>query len=90
MRTIITLTAIPFLALLTACSTNPQESLVFGESVKQVTEMQIMNPDAREQYGTEVYGQMDGQMGENAMDVYRSDIDKPQEVKNEIQVNIGS
>ena len=90
MRTIITLTAIPFLALLTACSTNPQESLVLGESVRQVTEMQIQNPDAKEQYGTELHGSMDGRMGVNVMNVYRSHIDKPQEVKNEIQVNIGN
>lgn len=90
MRTILKLTAIPFLALLTACSTNPQESLVLGDTFRQVTAMQIQNPQAQEQYGTDLHGTMDGRMGVNVMDVYRSHIDKPQEVKNEIQVNIGN
>lgn len=90
MRKLITLTTTLCLALLTACSSNPQHAMVMGESYHQVTQMQIKNPDAKQRYGTQVHGQMDGQMGVNAMQVYRSDIDKPKEVKNEIQVNIGN
>lgn len=90
MRTLITLATIPCLTLLVACSSNPQHELVMGDSVRQVTRMQIQNPDAAKQYGTELHGAMDGRMGVNVMSTYRTHIDKPQEVKNEIQVNIGN
>jgi hypothetical protein len=61
-----------------------------GSSFEQVTAQQTYNPAASEQHGTELHGSFDGVTGVNILKVYRTHIDKPQEIKNEIQVNIGN
>ncbi|MCV6612171.1 MAG: hypothetical protein OIF55_15460 [Amphritea sp.] len=78
------------LLLSQGCSNNPQQTMELGHAVAKMTELQTLNPDAKEQNGTEVHSNMDGQMGENILSTYRDHIDRPQDVKNEIQVNIGN
>ena len=78
------------LVLSLGCSNNPQQNIELGHAVNKVNELQTLNPDAKQQNGTEVHSNMDGQMGENILSTYRDHIDRPQDVKNEIQVNIGN
>lgn len=90
MNNVITLSVIAFTVLLQACSNVPQHSMQLGGAVEQMTAQQTYNPEAAEQNGTELHGSFDGVTGVNVLSTYRTHIDKPQEIKNEIKVNIGN
>ena len=90
MNKVITLTVIGFAVLLQGCGTTPQHSLQLGGAIEQMTAQQTYNPEAAEQNGTELHGSFDGVTGVNILSTYRTHIDKPQEIKNEIKVNIGN
>lgn len=89
MNNIITLSVICLALLLQGC-TQPQHTMQLGGAVQQMTAQQTYNPEASEQNGTELHGSFDGVTGVNILDVYRTHIDKPQEIKNEIQINVGN
>lgn len=83
--------SICILVMLTGCSApQPQHQMKLGASVEVLAEQQTFNPQASEENGTKIHGMLDGPTGVNILSTYRSDISKPQSVRNEIQVNIGN
>jgi len=90
MNRLLSIPAICITLSLSACSSTPQHTMQLGDAVKQLTADQTHNPEASQQHGTQLHGSYDGQTGVNVMSTYRTHIDKPQEIKNEIQVNIGN
>ncbi|MBR9867013.1 MAG: hypothetical protein GYB20_08015 [Oceanospirillales bacterium] len=79
------------LVMLAGCSApQPQHQMKLGASVDALAEQQTLNPLASEENGTKIHGMLDGPTGVNILSTYRSDISKPQAVRNEIQVNIGN
>lgn len=90
MNNVIIGSVIALAALFQGCSNMPQHSMQLGSAVEQMTAQQTYNPEAAEQNGTELHGTFDGVTGVNVLSTYRTHIDKPQEIKNEIKVNIGN
>lgn len=90
MNNVIIGSIIALATLLQGCSNVPQHSMKLGGAVEQTTAQQTYNPEAVEQNGTELHGSFDGVTGVNILSTYRTHIDKPQEIKNEIKVNIGN
>ncbi|UTW04563.1 hypothetical protein KDX31_06050 [Amphritea atlantica] len=79
------------LVILAGCSApQPQHHMQLGAGAEALAEQQMFNPQASEENGTQIHGSLDGPTGVKILSTYRSDISKPQEVRNEIQVNIGN
>lgn len=76
--------------LLAGCSTSSEHTLVMGEAAQQIVTLQTLNPDAPVENGTENKSTLDGQIGENIMNTYRISTGEPQNVQNEIEINIGN
>lgn len=56
----------------------------FGDSVRAMVDRQKVNSDATPAMG------MDGVKTEQVLETYRKDVSKPADVKNEIQINVGT
>ena len=77
--------------VISGCSTPvPQRDMRLGAGAEALAAEQAFNPKASEENGTLIHGTLDGPTGVNILSTYRSDISKPQEIRNEIQVNIGN
>jgi hypothetical protein len=77
-------------ALLAACSTNnptPTERS-FGDSVRNMIEAQTYDPSTRSSPSTETVDSSDGRRLEAVLDVYRTDVAKPDTVGDEIVINV--
>lgn len=69
-----------------ATYTPPPGSHPYGASVEQMVERQNAYPD---KVVTDAMPVVDGTISQNVIETYRKSTGKPQEIKNEIQVNIG-
>ena len=76
--------------LLGGCSTTSEHTLVMGDAVATVVTLQTLNPDAAKENGTENKSTLDGQIGENILSTYRKATGEPEQVQNEIKINIGN
>ncbi|WP_261842028.1 hypothetical protein [Aliamphritea ceti] len=74
--------------MISGCSSQQRPEL--GSSVQAMIEQQTYNPAATQQNASRDGNSLDGEIGVNVLRKYREAVSKPQEVKNEIQVNIGS
>ena len=91
MNRLITTLSLLLLVVLSGCSApQPQHHMRLGAGAEALATEQAFNPMASEENGTQIHGTLDGNTGVNILSTYRSDISKPQEVRNEIQVNIGN
>lgn len=81
-------TALLLAFLLGGCSTymTPEGSHPYKAAVNQMVEKQTANPD---KIVTDAMPIVDGTITANVIETYRKETGKPQEIKNEIQVNIG-
>lgn len=76
--------------LLAACSTNtptPTER-DFGNSVRNMIEAQTYDPSTLGSPSTETPEGIDGRRLEAVLDVYRTDVAKPESVSDEIVINV--
>lgn len=66
----------------TGCLSYPEEQ-DFGRSVQQLQAAQVAHPAMRP-------APQDGQRARNVLEAYRQDVAGPQEIQNEIVINVGS
>lgn len=72
----------------TGCATGPEAvENDFGNSVRQMTEAQTVNPSAP--MDVEAIDHGDGQVIENVVQAYRKDVAKREDVKQDIVINVG-
>ena len=82
-------TALPAL-LLCACASKPTATESnFGDSVRQIVRAQTYDPGTLTAPSAETIESGDGQRLEGVIEVYRTDIAKPETVDNEIVINVG-
>lgn len=78
------------MVLMAGCATKPtisQEN--FGASVRQMIEAQTNDPQAARNPDPEAISILDGQQAVEVIEVHRKHVAKPQEIHNEIQINVG-
>lgn len=61
----------------------------FGNSVRQMSRAQTLNPETTTLPDPEPIDQGDGDRLNNVLETYRSDVAKPESVKEDIVVNVG-
>ncbi|MBQ0757057.1 MAG: hypothetical protein KBT66_05605 [Amphritea sp.] len=83
------LTLCSLLILLSGC-TSQQHSMKLGDSVNQLVSQQTLNPDAAVKNGTALKSDLDGQIGENILQTYRTSTGEPKAVQKEIKISIGN
>jgi type IV pilus biogenesis protein CpaD/CtpE len=78
-------------ALASGCATEPsgvEED--FGTSVRQMIRAQTYDPSTLENPSREPVTGLDGEYAEAVVDAYKGDIAKPEQVRNEIEINVGN
>jgi hypothetical protein len=77
--------------LLTACTYSDPVRVEqdFGNSVRNMVKGQTYNPEASRHPPVGPPEGLDGTRGNRALETYRGDVAKPEEVKQPIQINIG-
>ena len=78
-------------ALASGCATEPtavEED--FGTSVRQMIRAQTYNPKTLENPSREPVTGVDGEYAEAVLDAYKGDVSQPEQVRNEIQINVGN
>lgn len=89
MRTHNALAALAMTALVTACANEPTGTeRNFGASVRNMIEAQTYDPSTLSAPSTETIEDTDGRRLEAVLDVYRSDVAKPEAVNDEIVINV--
>ena len=84
-------TALIVVSLTSGCATEPTATEAdFGNSVRQMIRAQTYNPDTLENPSREPVTGLDGEYAEAVVDAYKGDIAKPEQVRNEIQINVGN
>jgi hypothetical protein len=61
----------------------------FGNSVRNMVKAQTYNPEASRHPPVDPPKTVDGTRGNRALETYRGDVARPEEVKQPIQINIG-
>ena len=61
----------------------------FGKSVRNMVKAQTYNPEASRRPRVGPPEGLDGNRGNRALEAYRGDVAKPEEIKQPIQINIG-
>lgn len=84
-----TVTACSLFIFLSGC-TSQQHNMKLGDSVNQMVSQQTLNPDASTVNGTALKSDLDGQIGENILQTYRTSTGEPKKVQNEIKISIGN
>jgi hypothetical protein len=78
--------------LLTACYDNAYKTAAldshFGQSIKQTTEAQYLNPQAAAHPPLDTPKRLDGQVGQNVMSNYRQERAESESVQ-EVTINVG-
>ncbi len=81
----------PMLAT-TACTAFQNEPVVydstFGQSVNQIKQAQILNPEAANNPPLDPPKKLDGYIGERAIEQYRKDLGKRESTKS-VNINLG-
>lgn len=77
--------------LITACTYSDPVRVEqdFGKSVRNMIKAQTYNPEASRHPPVGPPEGLDGNRGNRALETYRGDVAKPEEVKQPIQINIG-
>jgi hypothetical protein len=84
-----TLAALAMVALLAACAHEPTETeRTFGDSVRNMVEAQTYDQSTLSTPSTETIEDNDGRRLEAVLDVYRTDVAKPESVNDEIVINV--
>lgn len=77
--------------LLSACVDNGYKPIAFdsnfGRSVTQITQAQLLNPQAAANPSVKVSKKMDGQVGQSVMSTYRTSFSQAEKVQN-VTVNV--
>lgn len=80
-----------FVTLLSGCATKPTISeRNFGAAVKQMIQAQTYDLKAAQEPEPEPVRVLDGEHAAQIIEVYQKDVAKPEEVRNEIQINVGT
>jgi hypothetical protein len=62
----------------------------FGNSVRQMSQAQTLNPTTRSLPDPDPIDYGDGERLNNVMETYRQDVSKPETVKEDIVINLGN
>lgn len=76
-------------ALMTGCGPTLSERN-YGVSVRQMVRAQIYDPEAAANPSPDPVNVRDGKLGRQIIEAYRADVAAPQEVKQDITINVGS
>ena len=75
--------------LLSGCATEPSATEKdFGNSVRQMVRAQTYDPSTLDNPSRQPVTGLDGEHADIVLDAYRTDIAKPEQVRNEIQINV--
>lgn len=78
-------------ALMTGCGQGPTLSeRNYGVSVRQMIRAQIYDPEAAANPSPDPVNVRDGKLGSRIIEAYRGDVAAPQEVKQDITINVGA
>jgi type IV pilus biogenesis protein CpaD/CtpE len=88
-RTFVALAALIVLTTLGACAHEPTAlERNFGASVRNMIEAQTHDPSTLSSPSTETIEQSDGRRLESVLDVYRTDVAKPQAASEDIVISV--
>lgn len=77
-------------ALITGCGQGPTLSeRNYGVSVRQMVRAQIYNPEAAANPSPDPVNVRDGKLGRQIIEAYRADVAAPEQVKQDITINVG-
>jgi type IV pilus biogenesis protein CpaD/CtpE len=81
------LAGLPLTGMLAACAPTLTEQN-FGVSVRQMIEAQTYDPSALTTPSTETVDSSDGRRLENVLDVYRTDVARPEAANQDIVISV--
>jgi type IV pilus biogenesis protein CpaD/CtpE len=76
---------------LAGCAVEPEKTATethFGESVRQMVQAQTANPSTLSNPPTESLENADGKRLEKVLEAYRTDVAKPEAVKNDVVISV--